>query len=142
MNYPDILHHGAKDGVTGSCHQLLMDAEHSLLIDCSLFQNAETSPEGKSGAGQLATEFPLDTIRPWSPPTCISITSGVFLACWLPASRGRFSIANPLPNCCPFCWRMPSSSVSVASRSRSRAPQPAGSSRNCSQSTVTRRIWP
>jgi metallo-beta-lactamase family protein len=33
MNYPDILHHGAKDGVTGSCHQLLMDAEHSMLID-------------------------------------------------------------------------------------------------------------
>ncbi|MFI8608345.1 MBL fold metallo-hydrolase RNA specificity domain-containing protein [Pseudomonas sp. NPDC077649] len=63
MNYPDILHHGSKDGVTGSCHQLLMDAEHSLLIDCGLFQGAETSPEGKSGAGHLAIEFPLDTIR-------------------------------------------------------------------------------
>jgi len=44
MHYPDILHHGAKDGVTGSCHQLLMDAQHSLLIDCGLFQGAETSP--------------------------------------------------------------------------------------------------
>ncbi|MDX1722549.1 MAG: MBL fold metallo-hydrolase [Pseudomonas sp.] len=63
MDYPDILHHGAKDGVTGSCHQLLMDAEHSLLIDCGLFQGAETSPEGKSGADRLAIEFPLDTIK-------------------------------------------------------------------------------
>lgn len=63
MPYPDILHHGAKDGVTGSCHQLLMDARHSLLIDCGLFQGAETSAEGKSAADRLAIEFPLDTIK-------------------------------------------------------------------------------
>lgn len=63
MDYPDILHHGAKDGVTGSCHQLLMDDEHSLLIDCGLFQGAETSGEGKSAADHLAIEFPLDTIK-------------------------------------------------------------------------------
>ncbi|MNQ49660.1 Ribonuclease [compost metagenome] len=63
MDYPDILHHGAKDGVTGSCHQLLMDAEHSLLIDCGLFQGAETSAEGKSAADRMAIEFPLDTIK-------------------------------------------------------------------------------
>ncbi|WP_025165592.1 MBL fold metallo-hydrolase [Pseudomonas taeanensis] len=63
MDYPDILHHGTKDGVTGSCHQLLMDAQHSLLIDCGLFQGAETSAEGKSGADRLAIEFSLDTIK-------------------------------------------------------------------------------
>jgi metallo-beta-lactamase family protein len=63
MSYPDILHHGAKDGVTGSCHQLLMDGQHSLLIDCGLFQGAETSGEGKSAADRLAIEFPLDTIK-------------------------------------------------------------------------------
>ncbi|SFO79780.1 MBL fold metallo-hydrolase [Pseudomonas borbori] len=63
MDYPDILHHGAKDGVTGSCHQLQMDAEHSLLIDCGLFQGAETSAEGKSAADRMAIEFPLDTIK-------------------------------------------------------------------------------
>ena len=63
MDYPDILHHGAKDGVTGSCHQLLMDAQHSLLIDCGLFQGAETSAEGKSAADRLAIEFPLGTIK-------------------------------------------------------------------------------
>ena len=63
MDYPDIFHHGAKDGVTGSCHQLLMDAQHSLLIDCGLFQGAETSGEGKSAADRLAIEFPLETIK-------------------------------------------------------------------------------
>lgn len=63
MDYPDILHHGAKDGVTGSCHQLLMDARHSLLIDCGLFQGAEISAEGKSAADRLAIEFPLDSIK-------------------------------------------------------------------------------
>ncbi|WP_415754968.1 hypothetical protein [Pseudomonas leptonychotis] len=43
MGDPDILLHGAKDGVTGSSHQLLMDAQHSLLIGCGLYQGAETS---------------------------------------------------------------------------------------------------
>ncbi len=47
MDYPDIQHHGATGGVTGSCHQLLMDAEHSLLIDCGLFQGAETSTSAR-----------------------------------------------------------------------------------------------
>ncbi len=45
MNYPDILHHGAKDGVTGSQHR---DAQQSLLTDCGLFQGTKTSTEGKS----------------------------------------------------------------------------------------------
>lgn len=58
MDYPDILHHSAKDGVPGSCHQLLMDAEHSLLLDCGLFHGAETSAEGKSAAAdRLDIEF-------------------------------------------------------------------------------------
>ncbi|WP_349616742.1 MBL fold metallo-hydrolase [Azotobacter salinestris] len=63
MPYPEILHHGATQGVTGSCHQLLMDAQHSLLIDCGLFQGAETSAEGRAGAGRLAIDFVLDTVR-------------------------------------------------------------------------------
>lgn len=63
MRYPDIEHHGAKDGVTGSCHQLHMDASHSLLIDCGLFQGSETSPSGRAGAGQPAIEFSLATIQ-------------------------------------------------------------------------------
>ena len=43
MPYPHIIHHGAVNGVTGSCHQLVMDANASLLIDCGLFQGNEKS---------------------------------------------------------------------------------------------------
>ncbi|KQQ56910.1 MBL fold metallo-hydrolase [Pseudomonas sp. Leaf127] len=34
MQYPHILHHGATERVTGSCHQLFMDPHTSVLIDC------------------------------------------------------------------------------------------------------------
>jgi metallo-beta-lactamase family protein len=38
----EILHHGAVDGVTGSCHQLrLLSSGDSALIDCGLFQGDE-----------------------------------------------------------------------------------------------------
>jgi metallo-beta-lactamase family protein len=33
-----LMHHGALHGVTGSCHQLWIDNDHSLLVDCGLFQ--------------------------------------------------------------------------------------------------------
>ncbi|TKB58297.1 MBL fold metallo-hydrolase RNA specificity domain-containing protein [Ferrimonas aestuarii] len=36
-----ITHHGASNGVTGSCHQLWLDSQHSVLIDCGLFQGEE-----------------------------------------------------------------------------------------------------
>lgn len=63
MSYPRILHHGAVSGVTGSCHQLQVDAEHAVLIDCGVFQGAETSAEGRAGAHNLAIEFPLAGIK-------------------------------------------------------------------------------
>jgi len=63
MSYPQIEHHGAKDGVTGSCHQLRMNATTSLLIDCGLFQGNDASIPGEPGADRLAIEFPLDTIK-------------------------------------------------------------------------------
>lgn len=63
MRYPSLLHHGAVSGVTGSCHQLQMDAEHALLVDCGLFQGAETSSEGRAGAGRLDIDFSLAGIR-------------------------------------------------------------------------------
>lgn len=63
MNYPNTLRHGAKGGVAASCHHLLMEVQHSLLINCSLFQGAETSVESKSAAEHLAIVFPLDTIK-------------------------------------------------------------------------------
>ena len=43
-----IDHHGARDGVTGSCHQLYIDQNNSLLIDCGLFQGGEAG-NGNSG---------------------------------------------------------------------------------------------
>ena len=36
-----IIHHGAKNGVTGSCHELVVNHDHSMLIDCGLFQGNE-----------------------------------------------------------------------------------------------------
>jgi|GEM_PF-25963 len=63
MSYPHIEHHGAKDGVTGSCHQLRMDATTSLLIDCGLFQGNDASIPGEPGSDRLAIEFPLGTIK-------------------------------------------------------------------------------
>ena len=37
----EIMHHGAVNGVTGSCHELQLDANNSILIDCGLFQGDE-----------------------------------------------------------------------------------------------------
>lgn len=62
MNYPAIIHHGADTGVTGSCHQLLLDADNSLLIDCGLFQGADTSPHGSHDNHQQI-DFPIAGIR-------------------------------------------------------------------------------
>lgn len=63
MAYPQILHHGATQGVTGSCHQLLMDNQHSLLIDCGLFQGAETSADGLGNAGAPQIGFDVRDVR-------------------------------------------------------------------------------
>ncbi|MCJ0877534.1 MBL fold metallo-hydrolase [Pseudomonas sp. JI-2] len=63
MRYPAIEHHGSHDGVTGSCHQVHMDAESSLLIDCGLFQGSETSASGRAGARQSAIEFSHATVQ-------------------------------------------------------------------------------
>ncbi|WP_341706926.1 MBL fold metallo-hydrolase [Halopseudomonas sp.] len=61
-NYPRIEHHGAVQGVTGSCHQLWLTAHDSLLIDCGLFQGAETSGKG-AGRDRLMIEFDLASVH-------------------------------------------------------------------------------
>ncbi len=33
-----LVHHGAREGVTGSCHQLWTDTQRSVLVDCGTFQ--------------------------------------------------------------------------------------------------------
>lgn len=40
-HYPTLTHHGATHGVTGSCHQLHLTPQTSLLIDCGLEQGPE-----------------------------------------------------------------------------------------------------
>lgn len=57
-----ISHHGAVDGVTGSCHELTLADGRSVLIDCGLFQGREASARG-AGAQQLAIEFPIDPVQ-------------------------------------------------------------------------------
>lgn len=41
MEFPSLSHHGGVHDVTGSCHQLHLNNEHSLLIDCGLHQDVE-----------------------------------------------------------------------------------------------------
>lgn len=62
MHYPQVIHHGATDGVTGSCHQYFIDEQHSVLIDCGLFQGIEQG-RGKAGANCAQIDFPLDGIQ-------------------------------------------------------------------------------
>ncbi len=55
MNYPDIIFHGATRGVTGSCHELRINAQNSILIDCGIMQEGEVS--------SAEIDFPVDHIR-------------------------------------------------------------------------------
>jgi len=61
MQHFTIKHHGAVNGVTGSCHELALGDDFGVLIDCGLFQGAEIS-EG-AGYDSLAIEFPIDHIK-------------------------------------------------------------------------------
>lgn len=62
MQNPRLIHHGAVDGVTGSCHQYFVSEKHSVLIDCGLFQGVEQG-RGKAGADSAQINFPLDGIQ-------------------------------------------------------------------------------
>jgi metallo-beta-lactamase family protein len=53
-----VVHHGALEGVTGSCHQLIINESRSLLIDCGMFQGADAKHRD-----QEIIEFPLDGIQ-------------------------------------------------------------------------------
>jgi len=59
-----IHHHGAVDGVTGSCHELTLEAggvRAGVLIDCGLFQGAEVSGARADAASQ-AIDFAVEHI--------------------------------------------------------------------------------
>ncbi|TWX72964.1 MBL fold metallo-hydrolase RNA specificity domain-containing protein [Colwellia sp. C1TZA3] len=55
-----VIHHGAVNGVTGSCHQLVINSATSILVDCGLFQGAEVA--GKSAAAGLTIDFDISHI--------------------------------------------------------------------------------
>lgn len=58
----DIKHHGAVQGVTGSCHELLIDEDNSVLVDIGLFQGAETSGSG-ADSNSLEIDFDLSAVQ-------------------------------------------------------------------------------
>jgi len=55
-----IVHHGAVNGVTGSCHQMSLASGEGVLIDCGLFQGAESV--GRE-LGETQIDFPLDHVK-------------------------------------------------------------------------------
>ena len=59
-HYPQILHHGGADGVTGSCHRLQLTPDHAVLIDCGLFQGQDAG-EGES-IERHRIDFPIDDV--------------------------------------------------------------------------------
>lgn len=59
----EILHHGAVTGVTGSCHQLKLSHDCSVLIDCGLFQGAEIADAISADNNPMLINFPLDGIQ-------------------------------------------------------------------------------
>lgn len=61
----EITHHGAVSGVTGSCHQLTLSTGEALLVDCGLFQGAETR---NSELGTNAIDFD------WKPVKALVVT--------------------------------------------------------------------
>jgi metallo-beta-lactamase family protein len=53
-----LEHHGGREGVTGSCHQLWLDDEHSILVDCGTFQGNDAREHPSQ-----EIDFPLTGIQ-------------------------------------------------------------------------------
>jgi len=59
-----IQHHGAVNGVTGSCHQLHIDNHNSVLIDCGLFQGTEKADTSSNDIeAQFVIDFDISTVK-------------------------------------------------------------------------------
>ncbi|HWK53504.1 MAG TPA: MBL fold metallo-hydrolase, partial [Hyphomicrobiales bacterium] len=62
MDTLSLHHHGAVNGVTGSCHELRLGGDFGVLVDCGLFQGAETAGAGRE-SGDLRIDFPIEHIK-------------------------------------------------------------------------------
>lgn len=60
MNYPEVVHHGGVQSVTGSCHQVNFSERHSMLVDCGL--RLESS-EATGSRRDSKIDFPIDTVK-------------------------------------------------------------------------------
>jgi Cft2 family RNA processing exonuclease len=99
-----FTHHGAVDGVTGSCHQLTLPDGQSVLVDCGLFQGAETSADG-AGANRLQIEFPLDKVRALV-VTHVHIDHVGRIPYLLAAGfKGPIICSQASAACCRWCWK-------------------------------------
>lgn len=58
-----LRHHGALNGVTGSCHELMLDDSKSLLVDCGVFQGAEIDGDSDAGEDLNTVHFPTENIQ-------------------------------------------------------------------------------
>jgi len=56
-DFPKFSHHGAVNGVTGSCHQYWLSPDYSLLIDCGLFQGDEFAGAGSANSPQISFDW-------------------------------------------------------------------------------------
>ena len=61
-NYPQIRHHGAVTGVTGSCHRYLASEQNHLLIDCGLFQGRDARLKAMR-VGQSSGDDTVDPVQ-------------------------------------------------------------------------------
>ena len=60
----EISHHGAVNGVTGSCHRLTLDSGDAILIDCGMFQGAEGEAASEGLAeGESPINFDISAVR-------------------------------------------------------------------------------
>ncbi|GAB5402420.1 MAG: MBL fold metallo-hydrolase [Aureliella sp.] len=57
----DVVHHGGHEGVTGSCHELVISPERSLLVDCGLFQGADAKGRDEENPIDFSIEH-VDTL--------------------------------------------------------------------------------
>lgn len=60
----NIIHHGGVNGVTGSCHELVIEGEHphSVLIDCGLFQGKDARRQDEA-IDPLIIDFDISPIE-------------------------------------------------------------------------------